>query len=80
MSSAAQLQPDSPVSRTIVHKFGGTSVADAERLRHVASLLLARDEDEQVTVVSAMKGVTDALIALCELASASRTQWLDPWH
>ena len=66
--------------RTIVHKFGGTSVADAERFRHVASLLLARDEDEQVTVVSAMKGVTDALIALCGQASASRTQWRDPWH
>ncbi len=66
--------------RTIVHKFGGTSVADAERYRHVAELLLARDEDEQITVVSAMKGVTDALIALCGQAAASRTEWRDPWH
>ena len=77
MPSAAQA---SHPQRTIVHKFGGTSVADAERYRHVARLLLARDEEEQITVVSAMKGVTDALIALCEQASASRTEWRDPWH
>ena len=80
MSSAAQPQPDSASSRTIVHKFGGTSVADAERFRHVAVLLLAREEHEQITVVSAMKGVTDALIALCELAARSRSDWRDPWH
>lgn len=80
MSPAAQPQPDSSHPRTIVHKFGGTSVADAERFRHVAVLLLAREEHEQITVVSAMKGVTDALIELCELASRSRNDWRDPWH
>ena len=80
MSSAVQSQPDSSSSRTIVHKFGGTSVADAERFRHVAVLLLAREEHEQITVVSAMKGVTDALIELCELAARSRSDWRDPWH
>jgi aspartokinase/homoserine dehydrogenase 1 len=80
MSSAAQPQPESPSNRTIVHKFGGTSVADAERFRHVAVLLLAREEHEQITVVSAMKGVTDALIELCELAARSRSDWRDPWH
>ena len=78
MSSAVARSPNP--HRTIVHKFGGTSVADAERYRHVARLLLARDEDEQITVVSAMKGVTDALITLCEQASTSRTEWRDPWH
>ena len=36
---------------TVVHKFGGTSVADAERYRHVGGLLLARPESLQVTVV-----------------------------
>ncbi|SDQ23037.1 bifunctional aspartate kinase/homoserine dehydrogenase I [Pseudoxanthomonas sp. CF125] len=80
MSSAAQPQPESSSNRTIVHKFGGTSVADAERFRHVAVLLLAREEREQITVVSAMKGVTDALIELCELAARSRSDWRDPWH
>lgn len=61
-----------PAARTVVHKFGGTSVADAERYRHVAQLLLAREETVQVTVVSAMKGVTDALIELAELAAQDR--------
>ncbi|MEE7566034.1 bifunctional aspartate kinase/homoserine dehydrogenase I, partial [Xanthomonas sp. Kuri4-3] len=69
-----------PAARTVVHKFGGTSVADAERYRHVARLLLARDEAVQVTVVSAMKGVTDALIALAELAAAGRAEWREHWH
>ncbi len=69
--------------RTVVHKFGGTSVADAERYRHVARLLLARDEPLQVTVVSAMKGVTDALIGLAQAAAATNggnAAWEDPWH
>ena len=66
--------------RTVVHKFGGTSVADAERDRHVAQLLRARDEDIQVAVVSAMRGVTDALIDLSELASRNQDEWRDRWH
>ncbi|TDB26794.1 bifunctional aspartate kinase/homoserine dehydrogenase I [Stenotrophomonas sp. ATCM1_4] len=66
--------------RTVVHKFGGTSVADAERYRHVAQLLLARQEQVQVTVVSAMKGVTDALIELARLAGAGDANWEERWH
>ncbi len=69
-----------PAARTVVHKFGGTSVADAERYRHVAQLLLARDEHLQVTVVSAMKGVTDALIELAQLAAAGDDAWRERWH
>ncbi len=67
-------------TRAVVHKFGGTSVADAECYRHVAQLLLARDETVQVTVVSAMKGVTDALIELAELAAQNRPEWRERWH
>jgi aspartokinase/homoserine dehydrogenase 1 len=67
-------------ARTVVHKFGGTSVADADRYRHVAQLLLARDETTQVTVVSAMKGVTDALIELARLSAAGDGLWDDRWH
>ena len=68
-----------------MHKFGGTSVADAERYRHVAQLLLARGESVQVAVVSAMKGVTDALIELAELAAATPVgattpEWRERWH
>ena len=78
--SSRNAEVEQPKPRTVVHKFGGTSVADAERYRHVAQLLLARDEDVQVTVVSAMKGVTDALIELCELAAANRPEWHESWH
>ncbi len=77
-SRSAEVEQAKP--RTVVHKFGGTSVADAERYRHVAQLLLAREEDLQVTVVSAMKGVTDALIELAELASRGQEDWRERWH
>lgn len=53
----------------IAHKFGGSSVADASRYRHVAMILAARDDTAQITVVSAMKGVTDALVALADAAA-----------
>ncbi|RZA19497.1 MAG: bifunctional aspartate kinase/homoserine dehydrogenase I [Lysobacteraceae bacterium] len=51
------------------HKFGGSSLADAGRIRHVAGLLLDADEDRQIVVVSAMQGVTDALIRSAEAAA-----------
>ncbi len=78
-ASPADLATDAAV-RTVVHKFGGTSVADADRYRHVAQLLLARDEVVQVTVVSAMKGVTDALIDLARAAAKADPCWDDRWH
>ena len=46
----------------IVQKFGGSSLSDPERLRHVARLCLkAREKAELVVVVSAMGGTTDSL-------------------
>ncbi|MFL6336227.1 MAG: bifunctional aspartate kinase/homoserine dehydrogenase I [Pyrinomonadaceae bacterium] len=56
----------------VVHKFGGTSVADAARYRAVADILLARREqgERAAVVVSAMSGVTDALLALVVRAAA----------
>ncbi len=74
-ASAAQAAVPAHAPRVIAHKFGGTSVADAARYRHVAQLLLDRPETVQVTVVSAMKGVTDALIALAEGAAANAPDW-----
>lgn len=85
MSSPA-VAVKAPSARTVAHKFGGTSVADAERYRHVAQLLLAREEAVQVTVVSAMKGVTDALIDLARAAAAAPAgdaagpAWRERWH
>lgn len=47
--------------KTIIMKFGGTSVGSAERILNVASLILAQPH-RKVVVVSAMHGVTDMLI------------------
>jgi aspartate kinase len=56
---------------TIVMKFGGTSVADADALRRLASIVTAAAAagTVPVVVVSAMSGVTDRLLALAETAS-----------
>ena len=53
----------------IVQKFGGTSVADLDRIKAVARRVAqaAADGDEVVVVVSAMAGVTDEMV---ERASA----------
>ena len=59
--------PDSAPLDWHVHKFGGTSLANPDRIRHVADLLDAR-EPPLAVVVSAMSGVTDRLLALAEQA------------
>jgi len=50
----------------IVQKYGGTSVADADRIRHVAGRVIqrVRGGDQVVVVVSAMGNTTDELIDL----------------
>lgn len=50
----------------VVQKYGGTSVADAERIRHVAGRVVTRVRagDQVVVVVSAMGNTTDELIDL----------------
>lgn len=55
-----------------VLKFGGSSVADAERIRKVGAIIgEARREGPVVVVVSALAGVTDELVALADPAAAS---------
>jgi aspartate kinase len=58
------------VSGPIVMKFGGTSVADADRLRGVAKLAAARAESGVLLVLSAFSGVTDSLFAAGRAAVA----------
>jgi aspartate kinase len=56
----------------IVMKFGGTSMAGIERIRHVAGLV-KREVDsgnQAAVVVSAMAGETDRLVQLCREAAA----------
>jgi len=56
----------------IVHKYGGTSVADAQRIKHVArKVARAREQGhEVVVVVSAMGDSTDQLLELAHEVSA----------
>jgi aspartate kinase len=59
----------------VVQKFGGTSVADPEavrRLIEIARAARARDGRGPVLVVSALGGVTDALLAMAADAGAGR--------
>src|SRR5919112_3185609 len=53
----------------IVMKFGGTSVADAAAFDNVARIVASEREAAPVVVVSAMSGVTDALLAATNIAS-----------
>ena len=52
----------------LVMKFGGTSVGTGERIAGVAELVEARLAEGPFVVVSAMGGVTDALLALSRAA------------
>ncbi|MGK0156251.1 MAG: aspartokinase/homoserine dehydrogenase 1, partial [Neolewinella sp.] len=71
------MTPPSPPAATTAHKFGGSSLADAVRIAAVVDILVARDE-AQVVVVSAMRGVTDALIALTHLAATAEQESWQP--
>ncbi len=52
----------------LVMKFGGTSVGTGERIAGVAELVASRLAEGPFVVVSAMGGVTDALLALSRAA------------
>jgi len=60
----------------IVQKYGGTSVANPERITNVAKRLLEtqRAGNSIVAVVSAMSGVTDSLIKLAREVSSKPTE------
>src|SRR5690242_2481660 len=51
----------------VTFKFGGTSLLGAKRMLHAASLVRPVAQSSQVVVVvSAMKGVTDRLLAIAQ--------------
>ena len=54
----------------IVHKFGGTSVADARCFERVAGIVARGGHGPLAVVVSAMKGMTDQLLGLIDRAVA----------
>jgi bifunctional aspartokinase / homoserine dehydrogenase 1 len=53
-----------------VHKFGGASLADSAAIRRVVEIIQTHRREPTVVVVSAMAGVTDALLALAQQARA----------
>jgi aspartokinase/homoserine dehydrogenase 1 len=57
----------------VVHKFGGSSVADADCFRRVADILDAQREPRLAVVLSACRGVTDALLNVIALAERQDT-------
>ena len=61
------------VSNIVVMKFGGTSVADAERIKRAARRIVERREQgaRVVAVLSARGKTTDELIAMAEEVSAA---------
>ncbi len=58
----------------IVQKFGGSSVSDAEKIKHVAARVLKTQSEgnQVVVVVSAMGDTTDELIDLADSVSSNR--------
>ena len=56
----------------VVMKFGGSSVADADRIRHVASIIKAYKDEKPVVVLSAMGDTTDHLLEAADLAVSGK--------
>jgi bifunctional aspartokinase / homoserine dehydrogenase 1 len=55
-----------PLPSITVHKFGGAALADLAAFRHAASIIATHGGANPIVVVSAMRGVTDALASLSE--------------
>ncbi|XP_023768428.1 aspartokinase 2, chloroplastic isoform X2 [Lactuca sativa] len=71
-----RIEPESQASEGLsnrlscVMKFGGSSVASAERMKEVADLILSFPEESPVIVLSAMGKTTNKLIAAGEKAAS----------
>ena len=63
------------MSESTVLKFGGTSVADAAAMQRVAAVVQhAHHSTRPVVIVSALAGVTDALLAAADAAASGDVQ------
>jgi aspartokinase/homoserine dehydrogenase 1 len=58
-----------------VHKFGGSSVADASCFERVADIVESQRRPRLAIVLSACKGVTDGLLELVTLAEGQQAEW-----
>ncbi len=60
-----------------VFKFGGASLTDAAAVRHAIALIIEPRPSRVVTVVSALAGVTDALLIIAEAARTGDIEAVD---
>ena len=67
--------PASDPSAWVVHKFGGSSVADADCFKRVANILETLPPGRLGVVLSACRGVTDGLLGLVARAEAQDDGW-----
>jgi aspartate kinase len=58
------------LNRPTILKFGGTSVGDADAFKRLARIVCSQQNARPVVVVSAMSGVTDALLRCVDLAQS----------
>jgi bifunctional aspartokinase / homoserine dehydrogenase 1 len=79
--SLAPVSPEIPTISAdtqawVVHKFGGSSVADAQCFERVAAIVESQTARPRLAVVlSACKGVTDSLLDLVALAERQQSDW-----
>ena len=64
------------MDKWVVHKFGGSSVADAGCFRRVAAIIETSSRAREAVVLSACRGVTDALLTLIALAEQPTGDYL----
>ena len=62
-------------STWVVYKFGGSSLANAECFKRVAAIIESQSNRRIAVVLSACKGVTDALLQLVALAERRDEAW-----
>lgn len=67
-------------NRWKIHKFGGSSLADADCFRRVAAILINQPEACVGAVVSAMRGMTDKLFHLAALAERDDSGFSSELH
>ncbi len=65
------------MSAWVVHKFGGTSLANANRYRRAAEIVRTTGGERTAVVVSAIAGVTDSLLRAVHEAAAQSESFLE---
>ena len=59
-----------------IHKFGGSSLADADCFKRVGEIVLSLPHERVGVVVSAMGGMTNQLLNLAQLAEQGGSEWM----